>query len=197
LAKRGRATSTALLSTGPRQFIVLTLDGRLGMSPVHAISLELNAHGKPILGEDRVVYVAGPAEQHSSLTGVLVGQHPVALLPISKTTVDFGMLVFRVGKDTDDPPWIDYPNGLDPAPVATTTVCGLPTVVFVRPDTGEVDSDKVVELGWLDEQGKLRDRQVLDRDRAIFHVAIWSDGLTGSVVYAMSSGLRGRRLICR
>jgi len=170
----GGATSVTLLPVGPRRFLVCTLDGRLGMSPIHSIALDLDEQGRAILGEDRVVYVAGPAERQSKLTAVWVEPGPVVLLPISKSTIEFGTLVLRVGIDEENPTWVDYPNGLDPAPLATATVCDQPMVAFVRPETSAVDATKVLELGWLDAQGMLRDRQVIANHRAITHVSLSS-----------------------
>jgi hypothetical protein len=191
------ATSIALVPLGATRFAVLTLDGRLAMSPVHAISLELDAEGKPDLGEDRVVHVAGPAERQSALTGVLVGRGPVALLPISKTSTEFGLLVLRVGYEDDPPRWVDYPNGLDPAPLVAAIVCGKPTVAFVRPEAPTAGSARVLEVGQLDAQAELRDRKVLATAPAIPHVSLWGDASSGWVVYATPQGLRGRRLNCK
>jgi len=193
----GGATSIALVHLGATRFALFTLDGRLAMSPVHAISLELDGEGNPDLGEDRVVHVAGPAERQTALTGVLVGRGPVALLPISKTSTDFGLLVLRVGYEDDPPRWVDYPNGLDPAPLVAATVCGKPTVAFVRPNAPAAGSDRVLEVAHLDAQAELRDRKILATAPAIPHVSLWGDASSGWVVYATEQGLRGRRLECK
>ncbi len=193
----GGATSIALVHLGATRFALLTLDGRLAMSPVHAISLELDGEGHPDLGEDRVVHVAGPAERQTALTGVLVGRGPVALLPISKTSTDFGLLVLRIGYEDDPPRWVDYPNGLDPAPLTAAVVCNKPTVAFVRPNAPEAGSPRVLEIGVLDAQAELRDRRVLATSPAISHVSLWGDASSGWIVFTTEQGLRGRRLECR
>lgn len=193
----GGATSIALVHLGATRFALFTLDGRLAMSPVHAISLELDGEGNPDLGEDRVVHVAGPAERQTALTGVLVGRGPVALLPISKTSTDFGLLVLRAGYEDDPPRWVDYPNGLDPAPLVAATVCGKPTVAFVRPNAPAAGSARVLEVGHLDAQAELRDRKILATAPVISHVSLWGDASSGWVVYTTEQGLRGRRLECK
>jgi len=193
----GGATSIALVHLGATRFALFTLDGRLAMSPVHSISLELDGEGNPDLGEDRVVHVAGPAERQTALTGVLVGRGPVALLPISKTSTDFGLLVLRAGYEDDPPRWVDYPNGLDPAPLVAATVCGKPTVAFVRPNAPAAGSARVLEVGHLDAQAELRDRKILATAPVISHVSLWGDASSGWVVYTTEQGLRGRRLECK
>ncbi|MFW5741057.1 MAG: hypothetical protein ACOC1F_11900, partial [Myxococcota bacterium] len=194
----GGATAVSVVALGGGRFALLTLDGRMGMSPMHAVSLELDADGVPHLGEDRVVHVAGPAQQHTALTGVLLGRGPVALLPISKDARSFGLLSLRIGYGNGEAPssWVDYPNGLDPAPVATATVCGRPTVAFVRPRSADPDSERVLELGRLDREGAVVDREVVTVSERIPHVDVWGGQKGGWVVYATAEGLRGRRIGC-
>jgi hypothetical protein len=195
----GSVTSLSLVHLGLSRFALLKLDGRLGMSPVHAVSLELDVDGVPHLGEDRVVYVAGSAERGTALTGILVGRGPVVLLPISRDAREFGLLLLRVGYGDGEAPseWVDYPNGLDPAPVATANVCGQPTAAFVRPAEAAPKSPRILEVGRLDGQGVLRDRRVMATAANIPHVDLWGDKSGGWLVYATEQGLRGRRIECK
>ncbi len=195
----GSVTSLSLVHLGLSRFALLKLDGRLGMSPVHAVSLELDVEGVPHLGEDRVVYVAGSAERGTALTGILVGRGPVVLLPISKDAREFGLLLLRVGYGDGEAPseWVDYPNGLDPAPVAAANVCGQPTAAFVRPAQAAPKSLRVLEVGRLDGQGVLRDCRVMATAANIPHIDLWGDKSGGWLVYAMEEGLRGRRIECK
>ena len=162
-SEAGGATSAAIVSLGGSRFAVLTLDGRTAMSPVHATSLELEANGAPHLGEDRVVFVAGPAERNTTITGVQSGPDPIVFLAISKDTTQFGLLSLRVGFGDGEAPsfWIDYPNGIDPAPVATTVLCGTPRVLFVRPESASPKARRVLEIGRVDPEGKVVDRKII------------------------------------
>jgi hypothetical protein len=192
----GGATSIALVHLGATRFAILTLDGRLSMSPMHAISLEFDEEGKPELGEDRVVHVAGPAERRSALTGIMVGGGPVALLPLSRTSLEFGLLTLRIGYEDETPRWVDYPNGLDPAPVVAATICGKPMVAFVRPKDASVGSSQVLEVGELSASAELRDHKVIATSKVIPHVSLWGDAASGWIVYVTEQGLRGRRWEC-
>lgn len=195
----GSVTSLSLVHLGLSRFALLKLDGRLGMSPVHAVSLELDADGVPHLGEDRVVYVAGSSEQGTALTGIWVGRGPVVLLPISKDAREFGLLLLRVGYGDGEAPsaWLDYPNGLDPSPVAASRVCGQPMAAFVRPVDATPKSLRVLEVARLDGQAVLRDRRVMATAANIPHVDLWGDNSGGWLVYATEQGLRGRRIECK
>ena len=104
----GGATSVSVVALGAGRFALVTLDGRVGMSPVHAMSLELDEQGVPHVGEDRVVHVAGPAQRGTALTGVLLGRGPLVLLPISKDARSFGLLMLRVGYGDAPASWVDY-----------------------------------------------------------------------------------------
>ena len=196
----GSATSVAMVQTESNRFVLFALDGRLGMSPIHAIPLEFDERGAPVFGEDRVVYVAGQAERHSTLTTTVVGGFPLVLMPISQSASNFGLMLLRVGIDEESPSWVDYPNGLDPAPIAAATVCGKPTIAFVHHESADPSSKKVLELAWLNDQAGLTDRTIVDKETAIRHVAL-ADGGNGAgsgwVVYSTSHELRGKRFGCR
>ncbi len=195
----GGATSLSVVPLGGGRFALVTLDGRVGMSPVHAVSLELDAQGAPHLGEDRVVHVAGPAERGTALTGVRLGRGPMVLLPISKDAKSFGLLMLRVGYGDGETPssWVDYPNGMDPAPLVASKVCGKPTVAFVRPQAAAPNSPQVLELGRLDNQGELRDRRIVASATRVRHIDLRGEPTGGWLVYATEQGLRGQRVDCK
>lgn len=195
----GGATSVSVVHLGAGRFALLMLDGRVGMSPVHAVYLELDADGNPHVGEDRVVHVAGPAERGSAIAGVELGRGPLALLPISKDASHFGLLLLRVGHGEDETPatWIDYPNGLDPAPIAAASVCRRPMVAFVRPATAAPRSTRVLELGEPDLTGQLKERRVVATAANIPHVAFRGTDRGGWLAYATELGLRAQPVTCK
>jgi len=190
------ATSAAILELGARRFLILTLDGRPEASQIYGIPMEIDDTGRAALGEDRVVFSAGRSEKRSRIRAVLVGENPFVLLPIWRTSQDFGLLAYRVGSEAENATWVDYPSRIDPAPVDASTLCGLPVVAFVRPETGEAKANHVLEMGWLNESGELQNRQVVATERKIEHVALSDEGSGRWLVYTTPDGLRGRKITC-
>jgi hypothetical protein len=162
------------------------------MSPVHAIDLELDASGAPHLGQDRVVFVAGAAERRSAIAGVRLGATAVALLPISRDSTHFGLLSLLVtGGESEAPSWwVDYPNGMDPAPVATTEWCGPP---------------RVLQVGVVAADGRVNDIKTLAVAPAIREIAVSSTARVAAsrtrsaspwVAFVTSDGVVARPLRC-
>lgn len=197
-------SSMALVHLGLGRFAVLTLDGRLGMTPLHARYVELDATGAPYVGPDQVVYVAGSAETAIALDGVLVGKGPVGVLPIYKNARQYGLLVLRIGYASADgqqatATWVDYPNGLDPAPVVAAHVCGKPMVAFVRPAGVEPESSRVLEIGTIvakNDYVQVEQRRMMAVWERITHVSFGGDDAGGWLVYTTEQGLRARRVNC-
>jgi hypothetical protein len=135
--------------------VVMLVDGRAAMTPVHARNLGLK-DGRLDVGADAVAFVGGGAERHTS--GVLAGGGSgdiFALVPVASET-GFGAVAVHLG----DPPAVDekttwsmYPNGLDPAPIAATTGSFPIRVARVRPIDARPDAPRGVELGKLDDSG--------------------------------------------
>ncbi|MCU0692051.1 MAG: hypothetical protein MUF54_11665, partial [Polyangiaceae bacterium] len=196
----GGATAVALVGLGGGRFAIVTLDGRVAMSPVHAVYLELDSQGAPHLGEDRVVHVAGPADWHTSIAGIQVGVGPVVFLPLSRDNTRFGLMSLVIGIGDGEAPsrWVDYANGLEPAPLAVAMACQRPTVAFVRPDTADPASPRVLEVGHVDEQGQVFARKRLAVASKIAHVTMYTPRASGDawVVYVTDAGLRARAIPC-
>jgi len=192
----GGATSASLLQLGPRRFLILTLDGQPDKSPIHAIPLDIDEKGAAVLGEDQTVYVAGKPGRRSTVRAVLVGGNPFVVHPTWRTPQDFGLLVHRVGAESAEPTWTDFPRDIDPAPFDVATLCGLPVVAFARPETKDAKPNIVLEVGWLRESGEIVDRLVIDSSRRIEHVAISSENSGGWVIYTSSDQLRARKIKC-
>jgi hypothetical protein len=77
----------------------------------------------------------------------------VALLPTAKDFHDFGLaqlLLESNGGEAAEPQWQLYPNGLDPAPVATTRMCGKTFMLFARPSEERPRSPQELHLAPLD-----------------------------------------------
>lgn len=153
----GNFTSVALAALGAGELVALTFDGRMGMSSLHAVNITVDAAGNPTVGQDRVIYVGGSAERHTRIGAAVVGPAAFGLWPMAKDIRGFGLAVVPVPADSSEPKpvWIDYPNGIDPAPLAFAVICGRPQVAFVRPESGEAGAGHVIELAELRADGTL------------------------------------------
>jgi hypothetical protein len=148
------ATAVSVVPRDPG-IVVMLVDGRAAMTPVHARNLGLK-DGRLEVGADAVAFVGGGAERHTS--GVLAGGGSggvFALVPVAGEA-GFGAVAVHLG----DPPaveekttWSMYPNGLDPAPIAATTGSSPIRVARLRPIDVRPDAPRGVELGKLEDSG--------------------------------------------
>ena len=199
-------SSVALVATGADRFVALTLDGRLAMSPLHAVTISLDKTGAPRVGRDAVAWVAGPVESLVRLTGLQLADGVVGLFPIYRDAQRFGLVAVDVATadasgrgQPSSVSWVDYPNGLDPAALASARICSRPLVAFVRPADREVGASHVLELAVVSRQGHgvvVGERRVMAVWERIHHVALGGGDKGGWLIYATDQGLRGRRLQC-
>jgi hypothetical protein len=163
--------------------VALYLDSRTSMVPVHARPLSLRG-SELALGEDAVVFVAGPPERAVDFTVAGTPTALFALLPIGRDTADFGVAAIPIAehpKEDVQPVWSMYPNGLDPAAIAGTVQAEDGAwVARVRPAEREVGSLRVLELGRLDSAGAFRSLGAIASGKPITDVSIARDGF-GSV----------------
>jgi hypothetical protein len=155
ISEEGSGATVVTLAPRGSRVVAMLLDGRAAMTPVHARALAWK-DGQLDVGPDAVVFVGGGAERQTS--GVLAmgpAGSAFALVPVAGES-GFGMAAVHVG----DPPvtdekavWSEYPNGLDPAPIAATVGVSPIRVARVRPVTAKPDSARGVELGKLDDAG--------------------------------------------
>jgi hypothetical protein len=138
------------------EVLAVTLDGHMGMSPVHGRTISWA--GKLVFGPDVVLWVGGNAESSSGLSiATTQGRGPsYVLLPFAKDTTTFGMLALRLDpsfKEGAPEIWSAYPNGLDPAPIAATRMGKERFVARVRPEGRQARAPRVLELGSLEADG--------------------------------------------
>jgi hypothetical protein len=142
------ASSVALVPMGEGQVIAMWLDARSAMTPVHARRFEVREKTTAIAADD-VVFVGGPPEGYPELTAIRVGSSAAALLPLS-TDKGFALhdiLVNWQGKIKIGT--LDYPNGMDIAPVAGASACGESIIIYTRPEKKEPGSPQVLELATV------------------------------------------------
>jgi hypothetical protein len=156
------ATSLALAARGSA-VLALTVDARTALTAMHV--RELRYEGGLRLGEDAVVFVGGPGDRRTAGALLVPASGPAwALLPIGKDVATFGLALVRL----EDPPRVDeptfwsmYPNGLDPAPVATALGSAARWVARVRPQAAEPGAVRVLEVGELRDDGVFTARGVI------------------------------------
>jgi hypothetical protein len=179
--------------------VALYLDARTSMVPVHARPLSLRG-AELALGDDAVVFVAGPPERSVDFAVAGTSSALFALLPIGRDTSDFGMAAIGVAeppKEDVSPVWSMYPNGLDPAAIAGTVGSEDAWVARVRPAERMVGSPRVLELGRLDGSGAFRTLGALASGRPITDISIARDSF-GSVwiLYGDTTATWLERRVC-
>jgi len=185
LSPEGSAANSVALERVGSTVVALALEGRSGMSPIHARSVRFADTGVKV-GEDVVVWVAGSAQRMTELCAVAAKDERLwGFLPIERDISHFGLarlhleLPLQMNAAIS---WRTYPNGLDPAPVTCAKLCGRPTVAYVRPADDTPHAPQELHLATVLENG-LGTSQVVARSRAFVNVSLapWPGG--GLVAY--------------
>ncbi len=198
LSEDGSGATFVALAPRGEGAIAVYVDARMAMSPVHARTV---AGAKPVLGKDEVLFIGGSAEATTRLAvGVQAGGPAFALVPISHDLA-FSLAIARMdaGPTTDAPTtWSDYPNGLDPAPIAATAGAKRVTVARVRPSEARFGAPRVLELGRVDAGGGFAPLGLVSTHGAASHVAIVEDRGGGIVIgYTDGAGSWVERRSCK
>ena len=132
--------SVALAATA-RGLQAIFLEARTGMSSIHVRALTFSKKHEPILGEDHIVWVGGPARPTTELFALPTDEPRVkGFLTLERDVTHFGLLGLDVplAPGTEfpiEPEWRLYDNGIEPAPFALAEVCGRPVVALARPSS--------------------------------------------------------------
>ena len=146
------ASSADVVALPGGKVSLITLDGRLAMSPLHVRVLDVAGGGK--LGPDSVVHVAGPAENNPEIGAIRIGTEPAVLVALPKESATFGLMSLKLAGATEVPAqWTMYPNGLTPALVVTAQICGKPAAAFVQPRDATPSSARTIQFSELNDQG--------------------------------------------
>jgi hypothetical protein len=150
----GSAANSVSLASDGRDLVVVSLEGRTAMSPLHARTVRMPAVS---LDQDVVVWVGGTAQSMTELTAVRGATNVVwAFLPIERDVTTFGLARIQVAlppRMAAETNWRVYPNGLDPAPVAAATICGRAAVLYVRPSEKAPRSPQELHLALVEKAG--------------------------------------------
>jgi hypothetical protein len=149
LTPEGAAASSVSLTRVGEDVIASYIDGRSGMTPVHARKL----HSKTgTLDPDVVVWVSGATQGMTELNSVGTDDGSWLILPVERDASHFGLATLALEKEPKmDPPlrWRTYENGLDRSPAAAATLCGQPTTVYVRPADASPTANQELVLSEL------------------------------------------------
>lgn len=181
--------------------VAVYLDTRTNQVPVHARPMALKNNALA-LGTDVVLAVGGVPERGIDFEVGLVGERGFAFIPMPKDTLEFGMATIPI----EDPPkedvgiaWSLYPNGIDPAPMATA---GMKDgkgawIVRTRPRERSVGSPRILELGKVDVMGVYSSLGEIAPAKNVTDIAMIED-TAGSVwiVYGDSTVTYLERRVC-
>jgi hypothetical protein len=149
LTPEGAAASSVSLTSMGEDIIASFIDGRSGMTPVHARRLHVKS-GK--LEPDVVVWVSGATQGMTEIVSVGSDRGSWLMLPVERDASHFGLATLALEPDPKmDPPlrWRTYENGLDRSPAAATPLCGAPAVAYVRPADASPTANQELVLSQL------------------------------------------------
>jgi hypothetical protein len=173
LTPEGAAASSVGLAPTASGALALSLEGRTGMTPVHARPLRF-VDGKARLDDDVVIWVAGGAQSLTEIAGASRDGDPWAFVPMEQDVTHFGLAQLHVGpKPKMGTPvvWRQYPNGVDPAPLAAAAACKTHLVIYVRPSEARPGSPQELHLSELMEKG-LGPSRVIARGHSFADVSL-------------------------
>jgi hypothetical protein len=149
LTPEGAAASSVSLTRVGQDVVASYIDGRSGMTPVHARKLHSTAG---TLDPDVVVWVSGATQGMTEIVSVGSDSGSWLMLPVERDASHFGLATLALEKEPKmDPPlrWRTYENGLDRSPTAAATLCGAPTTVYVRPVDASPTANQELVLSTL------------------------------------------------
>jgi hypothetical protein len=145
----GAAASSVSLAAVGEDLIVSSIDGRSGMTPVHARRYRSKS---ATLDPDVVVWVAGATQGMTEIGSVGGATGSWLFMPVEQDSSHFGLATLSLGSEPKmDPPlrWRTYENGLDRSPAAGAVVCGAPLAIYVRPADARPDANQELALSEL------------------------------------------------
>jgi len=197
LSPEGTTANTVALAYRGTDWLALSLEGRTGMSPLHARPVSLGGNS-PKLGPDFIAWIAGSAQPMTMLHAISDGTNTWALLPIERDISRFGLVRVRVSERQNPSQeifWRNYPNGMDPAPVATGRICDKPVVLYARPSAATPHAPQELQLATLVDSG-LAATTLIGSSRAFWDVSLANLESGALVVYVADHRTWARRIRC-
>ena len=149
LTAEGAAASSVSLTSMGEDVIASYIDGRSGMTPVHARRLHTKTG---TLDPDVVVWVSGATQGMTEIVSIGGERGSWLMLPVERDSSHFGLATLALEPDPKmDPPlrWRTYENGLDRSPAAAAVLCGAPVVAYVRPADARPTANQELVLSEL------------------------------------------------
>lgn len=202
-ADAASATSVALIAS-PQGLAAISLEGRTGMSSLHwrLLSSGVSHSAEFELGPDRVIWVGGASGPFSEFVplGLRRGQLD-GLMATSRDMTHFGLLDVRLPvadgtpREPEQLQWINYLNGIEPAPLGAVKLCGRSMLLIAQPSARQAHAPQ--RLLWIERRAKsVSQGVVLARARSFFDisVAVISDGAL--IVYVADQRTWARTVRC-
>ncbi len=198
LTPEGAGTSSIALAALGSDFLIAALDGRSGMTPLHARRLTFDG-SKPRLGPDVVSWVGASAQATTEVFATELSGKAWAFVPIEADVTHFGLMQIELGSDArlDAPTrFLSYPNGSNSTPVAAAKLCGKPVVVHAQPESSAAEASHELVLSVL-EEGGLGAGEVIVKRRSFAEVTLAALPGGGLLVYTASRRTWAATLRCR
>lgn len=173
LTPDGSGTSSVALARQKRAIIALSLDGRSGMTPLHARRI-VQRGSELSQGPDVVVWIGASAQSTTEVIAATRGDDVWGLLAIERDVLRFGLAQVRVGTEPrmEVPAvFVPFENGLNTSPIAAASLCGKTLVVFARPSAAAPGAPQELVLAELREEG-LRISQIFARASAFADASV-------------------------
>lgn len=198
LTPEGAGTSSVAWVPQKNGWMVLSLDGRSGMTPLHA--RRVTAEGPNIkLGPDVVIWVGASAQATTEVFAAATDDDVWAFVPIEQDVTHFGLAQIPVGAE----PRMDaqvtfatYPSGLNTAPAAAASVCGKTTVAFAQPVDEKPNAQQELIVGTPGKDG-LQGGEVVAKARSFADASLSSVPGGGLLVYNAEHRIWAVSLRCR
>lgn len=196
LTPEGAAASSVSLTRSGEDVIASYIDGRSGMTPVHARKLHPKSGA---LDPDVVVWVSGATQGMTEIVSVGTDQGSWLMLPVERDASHFGLASLALARDPKmDPPlrWRTYENGLDRSPTAAAMLCGAATVIYVRPADARPSANQELVLSTLtlDETAS---SEPLATARGFADVSLWAIPEGAVLAYVADRRTWARLIRCR
>ena len=172
-AEGHQATSVALVDGTPHPRLVV-LEGRTSMSPVHSRVVRVTPR-RILLEPNEIVWIGPGSHDLTEIHAIGLEQgETLAFLPTQKDFNGFGLAKLEIsagGGESKEPSWQLFPNGLDPAPLATSHICQSDYVVFARPSEKRPRSPQELRIKKVSADST-EEGDVLVRSRAFNDVSM-------------------------
>lgn len=191
------ASSVALVRVGSK-VMAITLDGRSGMTPLHARLVNLEEKGALTLSPDVVAWVGASAQATTEVFATAVDAEVWAFVPIEQDLTHFGLAQIHLGREPRlDAPvtFLTYLAGTNSAPVAAAAACGRGAVAFAEPEDAAPRSPQRLMLASLGENG-LEAGEVVARGRSFANVSLGTAGAGALLAYTADHRTWVRTLRC-